>query len=135
MKTAIISIMILLPTLALAAHSHKEREYQQAWCENVKGTTEYRLDDGTRVDCITEQYAVEFDFAPKWAESVGQALYYAEMTGRKPGVVLILEKATDTRYVDRLKKIADRYGIMQWIMTLDDIDKLATGGLKQASRI
>ena len=40
---------------------------------------------------MTSCHAVEFDFANKWAESIGQALHYQYMTGKKAMVVLILE--------------------------------------------
>lgn len=81
---------------------------------------EYTLDDGARVDCLTDEYAIEFDFAPKWAESIGQALYYAEKTGKKPGVVLILEKAGEERFLKRLETVAKTHGITVWTMTNDD---------------
>jgi predicted protein tyrosine phosphatase len=74
------------------------------WCGQAGGKMEHRLPDGARVDCLTGAYAVEFDFADKWAESVGQALHYAEATGREAGVVLILEQpADDAKYVERLR--------------------------------
>ena len=41
---------------------------------------------------MTDTHAVEFDFANKWAESIGQALHYQLMTGKRAKVVLILEK-------------------------------------------
>lgn len=41
---------------------------------------EYRLSDNTRVDCMTDTLAVEFDLANKWAECIGQALYYGKQT-------------------------------------------------------
>jgi len=40
------------------------------------GVIEYVLQDKTRVDCLTEEHAIEFDFANHWAESIDQALYY-----------------------------------------------------------
>ena len=43
------------------------------------------------MDCLTSCHAVEFDFASKWAESVGQALYYQYKTNKKAMVVLIIE--------------------------------------------
>ena len=52
---------------------------------------EFENKDFTRVDCLTDKYAVEFDFANKWAESIGQALHYQLMTGKKAKVVLSLE--------------------------------------------
>ena len=51
--------------------------------------------------------AVEFDFASKWAESIGQAEHYAKMTGKKVMVVLILEDPnTEMVYYNRVKEIA-----------------------------
>ena len=65
------------------------------------------LHDKTRVDCLTHTHAIEFDFAAKWAESIGQALYYAEVTNKKPGIVLIIEdKTKDNKYVKRANTIA-----------------------------
>lgn len=79
-------------------------------------------DDGARADCLTEEYAVEFDFAPKWAESIEQSLYYAVKSGKKPGVVLIIEKPPDEHYLKRLKAVADKYGISVREMRLKDLD-------------
>ena len=72
-------------------HKHSESAYQQAWCSAKNGITEYENKDFTRVDCLTDTHAVEFDFANKWAESIGQALHYQLMTGKRAKVVLILE--------------------------------------------
>ncbi len=96
-------------------HRHYERWYQNRWCKSKSGITEYRLRDGTRVDCLTTSYAVEVDFAPKWAESVGQSLYYSSMTGRKPGIVLIMEHPKkDQKYLSRLKKATSGLDIKIW---------------------
>lgn len=115
MKSCILLFLLLLfCDQAFAAHLHKEKYYQDEWCDRVGGVKEYRLDDGTRVDCLTDEYAIEFDFAPKWAEGIGQALYYAERTGLKPGVVLIMEDDGDERFLDRLNAVADRYRIKVW---------------------
>ena len=72
-------------------HDHSEASYQHAWCSAHKGIEEFENNDHTRVDCLTENHAVEFDFANKWAESIGQAEHYALKTGKKGMVVLILE--------------------------------------------
>lgn len=91
-----------------------EQYYQQEWCNEHRGSMEYRLPDGSRVDCLTEDYAVEVDFASKWAESIGQSLYYANWTAKKPGVVLIIEKKSDFRHYYKIRKICDIYGIKLW---------------------
>ena len=63
------------------------------------------LSDGTRVDCLTEEYAIEFDFADKWAEAIGQSLHYALMTGKKPGIVIIIEKESDKKHLKKVKEL------------------------------
>jgi len=55
------------------------------------------LPDKTRCDCLTETHAIEFDFGSKWAEAIGQALYYAIHANKRAGIVLVLEKK-DYRY-------------------------------------
>jgi hypothetical protein len=112
---AVTAICIAVP--ATAGHLHPEKYYQDQWCSAQNGVQEYALDDGARVDCLTDQYAVEFDFAPKWAEGIGQALYYAEKTGRRPGVALIMENNYDVRYLYRLQAICEKYGITIWQIT------------------
>lgn len=107
-------LLVISPPVVFAGHLHLEKYYQEAWCKQAGGVTEYRLDDGTRVDCLTDDYAIEFDFAPKWAESVGQALFYSLKTGKQPGVVLIMENDGDERYLDRLNALAVKYNIKVW---------------------
>ena len=82
-----------------------EAYYVNEWCQPDFGRKEVLLWDLTRVDCLTKDYAIEFDFAKKWAESVGQSLYYAKMTGKMPAVVLILTKISDYRYVKRIERL------------------------------
>ena len=85
-------------------------------CNQLKGIMEYKLYDKTRVDCLTDQYAIEVDWAKKWAESIGQSLYYAKITHKKPAVVLIIGN-NDGRFLHRLKVVAEIYNIK--IFTID----------------
>ena len=82
-----------------------ESYYVNQWCTSDFGRKEAVLWDMTRVDCLAKDYAVEFDFAKKWAESIGQALYYAKMTGKKSAVTLILTSPADYRYVKRVERL------------------------------
>ena len=110
----------------IPSHKHNEASYQQAWCSMHNGITEYENADKTRVDCLTSVHAVEFDFARKWAESIGQALHYGIMTGKKPMVVLILENPKKQMcYYERVKRIAEKYGIDTEYVTNDilNLDK------------
>lgn len=82
-----------------------ESYYVDQWCTSDFGRKEAVLWDMTRVDCLAKDYAIEFDFAKKWAESVGQALYYAKMTGKKPAIALILTSPADYKYVKRVERL------------------------------
>lgn len=78
--------------------------------------TEVVLWDMTRVDMVNEDYAIEVDYPEKWAEAIGQSLYYATVTGKKPGViVLVTDFQKDMRYVYRLQTVAAKHGISVWV--------------------
>jgi hypothetical protein len=87
-----------------------ERYYQVKMCNKLRGKIEYRLPDKTRVDCLTREYAIEVDWAKKWAEGIGQALYYANITHKKPAVALIVGQR-DERYLKRLDAVASEFDI------------------------
>ncbi|MBR2430015.1 hypothetical protein IKB17_00945 [bacterium] len=129
MKNLFIAIIVILTVLPVVAspfeyryskhwkyvyHKHNESSYQHAYCSAVGGIEEYINSDKTRVDCLTDEYAIEFDFANKWHESIGQALHYGIMTSKKPKVILILDgkKVKEQLvYYYRVKKIGDNYSI------------------------
>lgn len=98
-----------------------EIDYQSHWCNKHKGVLEYRLSDGTRVDCLTSEYAVEVEYARKWAEAIGQSLFYTKMTGKKPGIVLIMNEKGDERFAKRLRAVASREKIKVWTIRPNDL--------------
>lgn len=110
------SLLILL-LLPLSVMAETEKWYQDKYCA---GQTEYVLTDGARVDCLTETHAIEFDFGYKWAECYGQAMYYAVMTQKRPGCVLIMQEGkASPAHLIRLKTIAPEwFGI--WIVNKTD---------------
>lgn len=100
----LLTILLLSANWLQAKHLHSEKAYQAYWCKAHNGILEYKLDDKTRVDCLTKELAVEVDFAPKWHECIGQALYYGRKTKRIPACVLILENGdNDMRFLYRLR--------------------------------
>ena len=114
MKTALIIIIVIifiLPAPILAKREHPEKWYQQKWCEAQKGRVEVVLSDGTRCDCLTDTHAIEFDFGSGWAEAVGQSAYYAIQTGKKAGIVLILETMKDRKYWIRLNTTIEHFSL------------------------
>ena len=111
-----------------AEHKRKEADYQKEWCTQYQGQIEVVLSDKTRCDCIAsiegKTYAIEFDFAEKWAEAIGQALYYAVQTEKTPGIVLILEKESDYKYLIRLNTTL-QYHHLEYVKTwtIENYDK------------
>lgn len=110
-------LIILIGNSSFSEHSHPEKYYQTLWCKANKGIMEYKLKDETRVDCLTNNYAVEFDFAKKWAESIGQSLYYGKVTGRTPAIGLIIEKPGDLKYYYRILPLCNHYKIKVFKIT------------------
>lgn len=91
-----------------------EGYYQNNFAIQIKGETEVVLDDKTRVDIVTDTFAIEVDFAEKWAESIGQSKYYAKKLNKKAGILLVVNPLTDEKYLKRL--ITTTYGdITIWL--------------------
>lgn len=119
LRIPLLLLLLALPALSLAGgHEHPEEWYQERWCAS-RGQMEVVLADGSRCDCLTDAYAVEFDFGRKWAEAIGQALNYSAQTGKRPGIVLILERAGDERYVERIRTVDRAFGlgITVWVVS------------------
>ena len=101
-------------------HDHNEEAYQYAWCSKHNGIIEFENKDYTRIDCLTDTHAVEFDFANKWHESIGQALHYSIMSGKRAKVVLILDNPKKQKvYYYRIKKISKYYNFDTEYVTND----------------
>ncbi|MDH5299301.1 MAG: hypothetical protein OEV91_09810 [Desulfobulbaceae bacterium] len=112
MKKTVVKACLLVAAILVAApvkakRLHEEKWYQDQWCARQRGQVEVVLADRTRCDCLTSTNAVEFDFGAKWAEAIGQALYYSLQTGKRAGVVLILEAPADRKYWLRLNSIIE----------------------------
>ena len=98
----IIAFILCFLQPVYSAEKLKEADYVNLHC---KGNIEYKLPDKTRVDCLTDEFAIEYDWAKKWAESIGQSLYYAKMTGKKPAVAIIIKSLDDYKYIERIKMV------------------------------
>lgn len=117
MKKILLILALLFISLICQAQLLKQKEvyYEGLFSKVINGTTQVVLKDLSRVDIVTDTFAIEIDFADKWAESVGQSLYYAHMLDRKPGVLLIVNGNAEERYVLRLLKVAEKEDITVWL--------------------
>ena len=116
---SITAIILYFSNCHLEAKTKKyERDYQKIFCKNLNGKIEYRLIDKTRIDCLTSDYAIEIDYGKKWAESIGQSLYYRYMSNKKPGIGIIVDinSRKDRRYLKRLYKVTSKLNIKVFII-------------------
>ncbi|MBK1853705.1 hypothetical protein JO972_01930 [Verrucomicrobiaceae bacterium 5K15] len=111
---------LLLTSLSLQGAERKlyESDYQKAWAKAHGGEVEVRMGDGTRCDIVTATHAIEVEFAEKWAEGVGQALWYSFQTNKKAGILLVLRSEKDRKHLMRLRSLIDgkKLGIDVWVM-------------------
>lgn len=116
MKKIILTSLIIFSFTLQANAKKKEKYYQDIHCSNIGGISEYELEDKTRIDCLTDTKAIEHDFAPKWAECAGQAIYYAQRMNLKyseqkinlklkPVCALIGTEKQFKRYIPRIETI------------------------------
>lgn len=118
MKTFfLISTALILFTGCFSTKDVKKNEkyYQTIFCDKLNGIMEYKLKDKTRVDCLTDEYAIEVDWAKKWAEAVGQSLYYAHSTNRKPSIALIVS-SEDERFIKRAMILSKEHNIKLYLI-------------------
>jgi hypothetical protein len=100
-------IFLVWPVGASAGRLHSKHWYQERWCARMAGA---RAEPASSVyDCRTDTYVIEFDYADHWYEAIGESLHYALQTGKKAGIVLIMEHASDRRYWEKLNRTIDHY--------------------------
>lgn len=91
-----------------------EDDYQQLIRKELGGEMEVAVQSGY-VDILTEQYAIEVEFANKWKQAIGQSIWYGMQTSKKPGIVLIKEKSADEKYVLQLGSALGYAGLSKQI--------------------
>jgi len=110
MKKILIIISFLLASFHASQALALERHYQAKWCAEQSGSP-HRLPNRTEVDCLTATHAIEVDYAKKFYEAIGQSLFYAMHTGKRAGILLIVDLPKDQRYLDRLNRTINHYGL------------------------
>ena len=83
------------------------------------------MGDGTRCDIVTKTHAIEVEWAHKWAEGIGQALWYSFQTNKKAGIVLILRNDKDRKHLLRVRSLiaGKKLDIEVWAVTPEFMNK------------
>jgi len=107
-------ILLTIFTLSLQVEAiENEDYYNRQFCSDVSGQAEYRLPDRSRIDCLTDTHAYEADWADglKVYESIGQSLYYAAETGKKPGILLLIRKKNSDKHIRKVKRVIENWSL------------------------
>ena len=102
--------LVCYATPASGKHLKYEAEYQIKWCSEHSGVIPSKsLPSGLRPDCVIPgKAAIEFDFAYKYREGIIQAIEYADETGLKAIVILIMENpGQDIVFIKRALKVVE----------------------------
>jgi len=88
-------------TISAQISNYSEKEISDYIQSLIGGEREVSVKSG-RIDLVHNDVAFEIDWANKWKESIGQALWYAQQSNKKPGIILILKKDSDYKYFIQL---------------------------------
>jgi hypothetical protein len=110
MKLIILFIML---TIQSAYAIENEDYYNRQFCAQESGQAEYKLPDRSRIDCLTDTHAYEADWADglKVYESIGQSLYYAAETGKKPGILLLVRKKNSAKHIRKVRRVIESWSL------------------------
>jgi hypothetical protein len=107
-----IKITLYLCTIISVSNLYaSEKDISESWCNLMSGTSEFRTINGTYVDCLTSEYAVEAEFDYKWKESIGQSLHYAQATGKRPAILYIKRPKSRVDYYTQLIDTITHHGL------------------------
>ena len=112
-------VIIFLTGMPIFLYS-AERDINQAWCSSVGGIDQFRTKDGTYVDCLTDEYAIEAEYDNKWKEGIGQALHYAESTNRKAAILFIKRAKSRKDYYNEMMRVINRYELPITIYVIEE---------------
>jgi len=107
---------IALLLLSFNAYALSEREHQDANCMGQKEV----VIKGGRIDCLTDTHAIEYEFANKWKDAISQSRWYALQAGKKAGIVMILRKESDKKYLEYLREYLSGYDMYIRVWVLKD---------------
>lgn len=121
-KILIIILLLFFSLLSFPSNAlEKEKYYSDKFCEEMSGQADYTLQDKSRVDCLTETHAFEVDWADgmKVYEAIGQSLYYASQTGKKPGILLLIRKDNSEKHIRKVQEVISAFNLPIELLVID----------------
>ncbi|MDB9826228.1 hypothetical protein OAC39_00165 [Gammaproteobacteria bacterium] len=100
-------LILIIPSYLLASES----TINESWCASMGGESEFRTKDGTYVDCLTDELAIEAEYDYNWKEAIGQSLHYAESSNRAAGILFIKRAKSKKDYRSELLRVINKYNL------------------------
>ena len=117
-----IFLLIILIFLSFSTYAiEKEEYYSNKFCEELSGQSQFKLKDLSRIDCLTDTHAFEVDWADgmKVYEAIGQSLYYASQTGKKPGILLLIRKNNSEKHIRKVQEVIISFNLPIELVVID----------------
>ena len=111
MKKILLLLVVLILSISPSC-PNREIHFKNVFNQYVHGQLNVPLNE--MIDIESDTFAIDVEFAPKWATSIGHSLYAAEKLNKKAGILLITYKDYDGKYVDMLTSVAYKYDITVW---------------------
>ncbi len=108
LKTLLLSFLCTCGLALLSAQS--EAAYITALAKHLGAQQEVAVTNG-RVDLETATHAIEVERAPKWKNSIGQALWYGMQRNKRPGIILVIESPAQRKYAIQLGSALNYAGL------------------------
>lgn len=116
-RTTLLCFFVLL--LCTGVRAQPESQYIKVLADHLSGDQEVSVPGG-RIDILTTDYAIEVERAPKWKNSIGQALWYGLQTNKTPGIILLVQSPGQRKYAIQLGSalayagLEDRIKVWLW---------------------
>lgn len=103
------SLLIASIPLQVPLEAH-ESQWTTALAKAIGGKAEVGVEFG-RADVLTDSYAIEVDFLPKWKEGIGQALHYGDVTHLVPVLALVANEPPDEKLMKHIESLCTSKGV------------------------
>lgn len=90
-----------LSTVYSQDQNWSEKDYSDYIQSLIGGEREFHVKGG-RIDLLTNEFAFEIEWANNWKESIGQSMWYALNSNKKPAIILLLKKKEDYKFFIQL---------------------------------
>ena len=108
--------------------SDRETEWSKWIAHQMNGEAEARTFCGARCDVLTDTHAWEVEWVAKYKEAPGQALLYASLFNKKPGIILLSKRLPkDDVYYLRCAVICEKAKIDLQVIEVDDEEQDKVG--------